>query len=68
MSMRHGLIAALGSVLLAILCTIAGLTGTARAQTPAPTSAQGLPWGLPPLPPGVGPIDTASVVVPSLVL
>ena len=52
-------IAGLAIVLAGILSAIAGLGGTAQAQTPAPAPAANpvQPWGLPPLPPGVGPVE-----------
>ena len=55
MHTRYGLIATLGFVLLTILYTVAGPESTAHAQTPAAGPIQ--PWGLPPLPQGVGPIE-----------
>ena len=57
MPMRHAAAAKLGWALLALLWAVAAPAGTAQAQAPAPTSQQGLPWGLPPLPPGVGPVE-----------
>src|SRR5262249_8573178 len=50
-------IAGLAIVLIAILSTIACLGGPVRAQTPAPAANPVQPWGLPPLPPGVGPVE-----------
>src|SRR5262249_15394889 len=50
-------IAGLAIVLTAILPTIACLGGPVRAQTPAPAANPVQPWGLPPLPPGVGPVE-----------
>jgi len=41
--------------LIAIAATLAGPGGTARAQAPAPGAVQ--PWGLPPLPAGIGPVE-----------
>ena len=43
----------LGTILIAILFTILGSGGAPRAQAPAGP----VPWGLPPLPPGVGPVE-----------
>ncbi len=53
MRTRRILIVGLGIALLGIC------SGTAKAQAPAPASNAGpiQPWGLPPLPPGVGPIE-----------
>jgi hypothetical protein len=50
-------LAGLVLVLTGILAASAGLGGTAMAQTPAPAATPVQPWGLPPLPPGVGPVD-----------
>src|SRR5262249_31806348 len=41
------------TALLGMFCVTVGLGGAAQAQTP--TLVQ--PWGLPPLPPGVGPVE-----------
>ena len=43
----------LGTILIAILFTIWGSGGAPRAQAPAGP----VPWGLPPLPPGVGSVE-----------
>jgi len=50
------LIAALGFWLFVIIC---GVAGSAVAQAPSPSSNAGpvQPWGLPPLPPGIGPVE-----------
>src|SRR5712691_8666800 len=52
-------IAGLALVLSGILAASAGLGGPVQAQTPAPVPAATpvQPWGLPPLPPGVGPVE-----------
>src|ERR1700738_2187030 len=44
-----GRIRLVGAVLIGMLCAI----GAARAQAPGPVQ----PWGLPPLPAGVGPVE-----------
>src|SRR5262249_44254417 len=51
MRLPHRLIAGLGTLLIATLC--AG----AAAQAQAPAAGSNLPWGLPPLPPGIGPVE-----------
>jgi gluconolactonase len=48
---------ALAFVLTGLLVASTGLGATARAQTQPPTATPVHPWGLPPLPPGVGPIE-----------
>src|SRR5215813_10904494 len=53
MCLRRALVQSLGTILIAILCTIWGSGGAPRAQ--APNLVQ--PWGLPPLPPDVGPVE-----------
>ncbi len=50
-------IAGLALVLSGILAALAGLGGPSQAQTPAPAATPVQPWGLPPLPPGVGPVE-----------
>ena len=55
MSIRHSLVEGLAAVLIGIFCAIAGSGDAARAQVPAPGPVQ--PWGLPPLPAGVGPVE-----------
>ncbi len=55
MRMRHVMITALRFALIAIVCAIASPADVARAQTPAAGPIQ--PWGLPPLPAGVGPVE-----------
>ena len=59
MGKRRITIEALATVLLAMLCAVAAPGGTARAQAPgqAPAAGPVQPWGLPPLPPGVGPVE-----------
>jgi len=49
---RDNLIECFVAVSIGLLCAVAGLAGAAKAQAPA-----GVPWGLPPLPPGVGPVE-----------
>ena len=53
MHMHGHLIQSLATALIGIFCVTVGLGGAAQAQTP--TLVQ--PWGLPPLPPGVGPVE-----------
>src|SRR5215813_929545 len=50
-------IAILAIVMTEILFAIAGLGGMIQAQTPAPAANPVQPWGLPPLPSGVGPVE-----------
>jgi streptogramin lyase len=58
MQLRDLLTVGLGTVLIAILCTVAGPGGTVMAQAPSsPPPAPNQPWGLPPPPPGVGPVE-----------
>jgi gluconolactonase len=53
MHMHDNLITSLATALIGLFCVTVGLGGAAQAQTP--TLVQ--PWGLPPLPPGVGPVE-----------
>jgi gluconolactonase len=53
---RHTWIAGLGTVLLGLLYGVAHPVGAANAQ-PAQQSEQVQPWGLPPLPQGIGTIE-----------
>ena len=53
MRIRRKLMEALAIALLSAPCVILDVGGSARAQAPAGA----LPWGLPPLPPGVGPVE-----------
>ena len=53
MQMHGNLIKYLATALIGISCVTAGLGDAAQAQTPN----QVQPWGLPPLPPGVGPVE-----------
>jgi gluconolactonase len=55
MHFRGNLIEGLATVVVALICAIAGPGGSAKAQAPAPGPVQ--PWGLPPLPAGVGPVE-----------
>jgi len=55
MCLRYNLIAGLAAVLIGLFCAVAGPGGAAKAQAPAAGPVQ--PWGLPPLPPGVGPVE-----------
>ena len=55
MRLRYNLIAGLAAVLIGLFCAVAGPGGAAKAQAPAAGPVQ--PWGLPPLPPGVGPVE-----------
>jgi hypothetical protein len=62
MAGRSTLSRVLGIVLIGSLCAIAGPDGAAKAQAPAPAAptpvpAPVQPWGLPPLPAGVGPVE-----------
>src|SRR5258708_4813927 len=50
---RHPLIGVFGTVLLGVCLAVAGPGIAARAQPPSLVQ----PWGLPPLPPGVGPVE-----------
>src|SRR6516165_2771470 len=53
MRIRRKIMEALAIALLSAPCVILDVGGSARAQAPAGA----LPWGLPPLPPGVGPVE-----------
>ena len=55
MRIGRNLAAGIGAVLTAILCALAGPGEVAQAQAPAPNLVQ--PWGLPPLPADVGPVE-----------
>ena len=55
MHTRLGLVEKLWVLAIGIVCAIAGPGDAARAQAPAPGPVQ--PWGLPPLPAGVGPVE-----------
>jgi hypothetical protein len=52
MHMHGNLIKSLAAALIGIFCVTSGREGAAQAQTPNLVQ----PWGLPPLPPGVGPV------------
>ena len=52
---RHNLLEALAIAIIGIICAIAIPRGAAKAQAPAAGPVQ--PWGLPPLPQGVGPVE-----------
>jgi hypothetical protein len=54
---RYTLTQVLEIVLIGAFCAVAGPDATAQAQTPPPGPAPVQPWGLPPLPPGVGPVE-----------
>src|SRR5438477_12962371 len=56
MHMHGNLIKSLATALIGIFCVTVGLGGAAQAQTPNLVQ----PWGLPPLPPGVGPVGKNS--------
>jgi gluconolactonase len=58
MCLPRTLVQSLGTMLIAILFTIWGSGGAPRAQAPASP----VPWGLPPLPPGIGPVELFSDV------
>jgi gluconolactonase len=51
MSMRHTLLDFMVSI--GLLLATTGTVGVAKAQSPAPVQ----PWGLPPLPAGIGPVE-----------
>jgi gluconolactonase len=53
MAMRHKLAKIVGTALIGITLLTAGPGGDARAQTPSLVQ----PWGLPPVPSGVGPVE-----------
>ena len=53
MPIRHTLVHCLGSLLIGLLLAIPGSVGAAKAQSLAPVQ----PWGLPPLPAGIGPVE-----------
>ena len=53
MSVRRILLKWLGIALIGVFWAIAGPGSAAEAQAPSPTQ----PWGLPPLPPGVGAVE-----------
>jgi hypothetical protein len=55
MPIRDNLIQGLAAVLIGVFCTASGSGGAAKAQGPAAGPVQ--PWGLPPLPAGVGPME-----------
>jgi hypothetical protein len=57
MGVRRWLIEGLWALLFGIVCAVAGPGGVARAQAPTPAAAPVQPWGLPPLPAGVGPVE-----------
>ena len=59
MTKQRNAAAILAITAVAIVGAFVGWSGTGRAQTPAPASTAGpvQPWGLPPLPPGVGPVE-----------
>ena len=56
MAMRHKLAKIVGTALIGITLLTAGPGGDARAQTPSLVQ----PWGLPPVPSGVGPVEFSS--------
>jgi hypothetical protein len=47
----------LGVLLFGIFFAVAGPGGEAQAQAPAPPPAPVQPWGLPPLPAEIGPVE-----------
>jgi gluconolactonase len=53
MTNRHTLTESVSAALFGIFLAIANVGGDAQAQTPGPVQ----PWGLPPLPAGVGPVE-----------
>ena len=55
MHFRNAPIHVLAAVAIGLLCALFGPGGAARAQAPAAGPIQ--PWGLPPLPAGVGPVE-----------
>jgi hypothetical protein len=52
---RHILFDVVASLAIGLLCAIIGPGGAAKAQGPSAGATQ--LWGLPPLPPGVGPVE-----------
>lgn len=54
MRMSRILIEGLGIALIGVFC---GIAGPAKAQAPAPAAGPVQPWGLPPLPQGIGPVE-----------
>src|SRR5262249_39465041 len=57
MRRRRMPIAGLAICLPGLLAATAGLGGPAQAQPSAPAAPPVQPWGLPPLPPGAGPVE-----------
>ena len=57
MRIRRIPIARLCAVLLACVAAVAAFAATAQAQAQAPAAGPVQPWGLPPLPAGVGPVE-----------
>ena len=57
MTIRYMLSHVLGIALIGALFAVAAMGGEALAQTPTPPAAPVQPWGLPPLPAGVGPVE-----------
>src|ERR1700716_2703010 len=53
MTQRHILLEMLATMLIGVFLAVAGPEVAAHAQTPSVVQ----PWGLPPLPPGVGPVE-----------
>jgi gluconolactonase len=53
MTKRHTLAEAVSAALFGTFLAIANVGGAAQAQTPGPVQ----PWGLPPLPAGIGPVE-----------
>ena len=53
MTKRHTFTEAMSAALFGIFLAIANVGGAAQAQTPGPVQ----PWGLPPLPAGIGPVE-----------
>jgi hypothetical protein len=53
MPTRHILVDCIATLLVGLFLTTVGTVTTARAQYSAPVQ----PWGLPPLPSGIGPVE-----------
>jgi gluconolactonase len=57
MHIHHNPSGGFAALLIGILCAFAVPGGAAKAQAPAPAAGPVQPWGLPPLPPGIGPVE-----------
>jgi len=54
MSIHHNLIEGLAALVIVAFCVVPGPDGAVKAQAQAGPAQ---PWGLPPLPAGVGPVE-----------